>query len=117
MSNTISQNGIGIAIWYPTLWKGNTIYNNCLNNSVNAMLFAHDSENNTWNNTEIAGQANESVWQPGGNYWAAPNATGFSQICTDADRDGICDLPYMLADGNIDFLPLTRDPLEDPLPE
>lgn len=115
VSNTITNNSIGIAIWYPTLWKENTLYNNSLNNSVNSQLFAHESENNTWNSTGTPGQANASGWQSGGNYWAAPNGTGFSQTCTDADQDGICDLPYVLADGNIDFLPLTRNPFEDTL--
>ena len=48
----------------------------------------------------------------GGNYWALPNGTGFSQIQTDADKDGICDLPYHISeDGlNTDFLPLAFIP-------
>ncbi|HOV67665.1 MAG TPA: carbohydrate-binding protein, partial [Methanoregulaceae archaeon] len=44
----------------------------------------------------------------GGNYWAHPNGTGFSQTHPDADGDGICDEPYVLnpEEGVIDHLPL-----------
>jgi len=31
---------------------------------------------------------------------------GFSETCTDADSDGICDSSYTLASGNVDYLPL-----------
>ena len=41
--------------------------------------------------------------------WAS--ATGFSQTCSDADRDGICDSPYPLDSNNIDYLPLASAPL------
>jgi len=44
----------------------------------------------------------------GGNFWAYPNGTGFSQTCADADIDGICDLPYVLDMNNTDFLPLAN---------
>lgn len=30
----------------------------------------------------------------GGNFWAKPDGSGYSQTCTDADGDGICDDPY-----------------------
>jgi len=32
--------------------------------------------------------------------------TGFSQTCTDAENDGICDSNYTLASVHIDYLPL-----------
>jgi hypothetical protein len=41
-----------------------------------------------------------------GNVWANPSGTGFSQTCTDADKDGICDAQYTLDSNNIDYLPL-----------
>jgi parallel beta-helix repeat protein len=41
-----------------------------------------------------------------GNYWATPDGTGFSQTCTDADDDGICDSPRPVATNNVDELPL-----------
>jgi len=41
----------------------------------------------------------------GGNYWANPNGTGFSQ--THPDRgDGFCTEPYVLDANNTDYLPL-----------
>ena len=42
----------------------------------------------------------------GGNFWAYPNGTGFSQTCPDNDKDGICDVRYTLDENNIDYLPL-----------
>ena len=47
----------------------------------------------------------------GGNYWAKPDGTGFSQTCADANVDGICDDVYNLATNNTDYLPLTQPPL------
>jgi hypothetical protein len=32
----------------------------------------------------------------GGNAWLKPDGTGYSQTCSDADGDGICDSPYSL---------------------
>ncbi|MCD6381831.1 MAG: hypothetical protein J7L43_02545, partial [Candidatus Aenigmarchaeota archaeon] len=43
---------------------------------------------------------NETV----GNYWGKPDGTGFSDTCTDADGDGICDSSYQLFENNIDYL-------------
>lgn len=54
----------------------------------------------------------------GGNFWSNPEGKGFSQICPDSDKDGICDSPYKLLEldnefgspdviFNIDYLPLT----------
>jgi parallel beta-helix repeat protein len=44
-----------------------------------------------------------------GNYWARPDDTGFSQTCTDADGDGICDSPRSVGPNNVDELPLATD--------
>ena len=43
---------------------------------------------------------------PGGNFFAKPDGTGFSQTCPDADADGLCDAPFVIAAGNVDHLPL-----------
>ena len=43
----------------------------------------------------------------GGNYWAKPDGTGFSQTAVDANGDGIADSAYVIAENNIDYLPLT----------
>lgn len=42
----------------------------------------------------------------GGNYWAKPDGTGFSQICADSDGDGIGDLPYNITGNDTDYFPL-----------
>jgi hypothetical protein len=39
------------------------------------------------------------------NFWANPTGIGFSQTCSDVNKDGICDTSYTLASGNVDYLP------------
>jgi len=43
----------------------------------------------------------------GGNFWANPSGTGFSQTCIDNDINGICDSSYSISSVDIDYLPLT----------
>lgn len=43
----------------------------------------------------------------GGNYWTNSEGTGYSDTCTDADRDGFCDEPYSSC--GIDYLPLSDE--------
>ena len=66
---------------------------------------------NNWNTTRQAGQRiYGSGTEIGGNYWANPSGTGYSQTCTDAVPvpDGFCDSAYTLSatEPNIDYLPL-----------
>ncbi len=42
----------------------------------------------------------------GGNFYATPDGTGFSQRCTDADGDGFCDVSFAISGGNVDHFPL-----------
>ncbi|MBT4430377.1 MAG: hypothetical protein HOC91_07675, partial [Nitrospinaceae bacterium] len=42
----------------------------------------------------------------GGNLWSKPDGSGYSDNCTDADGDALCDVPYFLRVGNTDHLPL-----------
>jgi len=63
--------------------------------------------NNDWNTTKISGINIIGGPHIGGNFWANPGGTGFSQNCKDEDIDGICDSSYLLASGNMDYLPLT----------
>ena len=99
--NNVNSNILGI---YLMLSSNNTIYNNFFNNTNN---FINSSSGiNRWNmskqtTTNIIGGLNI-----GGNFWAYPNGTGFSQTCADANLDGICDSSYMLSTGNEDYLPL-----------
>jgi PKD repeat protein len=60
---------------------------------------------NYWNVTKTAGT--NVIGGPflGGNYWASPDGTGFSE--THPDRgDGFCTEPYVFDEWNTDYLPL-----------
>lgn len=97
--NKVSNNRIGILVESS---DNNTIYNNCLNNTNNAIA----TGNNTWNTTKTVGTNIMGGHYIGGNFWAQPDGNGYSQKCIDSEPDGICDLPYEHNSNNIDFLPL-----------
>ncbi|NOZ76411.1 MAG: hypothetical protein GXO65_01775, partial [Euryarchaeota archaeon] len=106
--NVLTANGIGINV---TASAANLIYDNYMNNTgQNAYDDAAAPGLNAWNVTKqpapypnILGAA-----YLGGNYWAAPGGTGFSETCTDLDGDGLCDAPYAIPGGSsVDYLPLT----------
>ena len=82
---------------------GNLIYDNLLNNTLNANV----SGVNHWNTSLQAGTNVIGGSYMGGNYWALPNGSGYSDTCTDSDGDGICDAPYAIDANNTDHLPLT----------
>ncbi|KKH97020.1 hypothetical protein EO95_06595 [Methanosarcina sp. 1.H.T.1A.1] len=85
--------------------SNNTIYNNYFNNVNNTLIYSE--ANNTWNISKTSGESIVGGPYLGGNYWANPNGTGFSENCTDADRDGIADSSYEIVNGTFDYLPLT----------
>lgn len=103
INNTIKYNAFGLFVNSST---NNTLYNNLLLN-LNNIRFVDRIYNNTWNTTRttIRNIVNGTV--TGGNFWAYPNGTGFSQRCADTDVDGICDLSFNLTSRNTDFLPLS----------
>jgi parallel beta-helix repeat protein len=122
--NCIIQNNIdyGIEIDAAT---GSMIYNNLFNNTINA-LFVNDVYANNWNTTNQSGaRIFGNGTDIGGNFWADPAGTGFSQTCTDVDHDGFCDWAYDLThspcdpmtncSNNTDFLPLS-DNYSSPVP-
>ncbi|MEM3405607.1 MAG: NosD domain-containing protein [Candidatus Pacearchaeota archaeon] len=86
--------------------SNNLIYNNLFNNTNNfyfdGIIYA-----NNWNTTKTSGTNIVNGPYLGGNFWAKPDGTGFSETCSDSDSDGICDSAYTLASNNIDYLPLT----------
>ncbi len=81
----------------------NLFYNNLLNNTNNIYI---SSSSNQWNTTLQLGP--NIVGRPfiGGNVYATPSGNGYSETCNDTNHDGICDSPYTLAPGNIDYYPL-----------
>jgi|GEM_PF-2944506 len=86
----------------------NTIYNNYFNNVNNTLIYSE--ANNTWNISKTSGESIVGGPYLGGNYWANPSGTGFSENCTDADKDGIADSSYEIVNGTFDYLPLTEIP-------
>jgi parallel beta-helix repeat protein len=114
--NRLENNEFGLVL---NESNGSLVYNNYLNNTNNAAFGIEEifglegagNENNqtcTWNLSET--KDTNIVGGPyiGGNYWALPNGTGFSQTQKDTNKDGICDLPYNITEDklNIDILPL-----------
>lgn len=79
--NTVSSNGDGI---YLNTSTGNTIYNNYFNNASN-FLFGGTIYSNTWNTTKTSGTNIVGGPYLGGNFWAKPDDTGFSQTHPDTD--------------------------------
>ena len=67
------------------------------------------STGNVFNTTKTAGTNIVGGPYIGGNFWAKPDGTGFSQTATDADGDGISDTVYSFSGNlNTDFLPLVE---------
>jgi len=93
----------------------NTFYNNLLNNTIN--LFIDDADYvgtiylNTTNQTGTREYSSGS--NIGGNFWAYPNGTGYSETCADFDEDYFCDTAYTLYSGAIDYLPYTNTEISD----
>ena len=81
------------------------IYNNYFNNTLNVRFEAGEG-GNTWNNSLTQGTNIVGGPYIGGNFWAKPDGTGFSQTCVDLDRNGIGDLPYNIYEDEFDYLPL-----------
>ena len=103
--NNIITSSIECGISIPDQKSGERICNNYFNNTINIML--GNNSGCTWNTSHASGINIVGGPYLGGNYWANPNGTGFSQICTDSDGDWICDSPYNVNGNDFDFLPLT----------
>jgi len=135
MNNMLSNNFIGFSLY---LFEGSTItnntvidsnldidanylfdnfiYNNYFSSSrIDSPLLMGVLRNNAWNTPKTAGLNIVNGPYIGGNCWVRPDGTGYSQTCTDGDGDGICDSPYYLLGGNIDYLPLVYNPNQAPL--
>jgi beta propeller repeat protein/parallel beta-helix repeat protein len=106
--NLVTGNGVGFRDTSPSGEGGKRlVYNNHFNNTANAEGLAF----NSWNVPERPGPNIIGGPSIGGNYWALPNGSGFSQTHADGDGDGFCDAAYTINAGfsgspNIDHLPL-----------
>ncbi len=80
------------------------IWNNYFNNDGNVDL--HGSVTGAiWNLTKSPGTNIVNGPFIGGNYWANPDGTGWSQVTPDRG-DGFTTAPFVLDDNNVDSLPL-----------
>lgn len=110
INNTITENGVsGIGFGSS---GNNLICNNYFNNTKNVNPGTDNSEN-IWSTTATAGVNIVGGPMLGGNYWATPQGTGFSQTCTDVGEDYICRQAYAIDRNNVDSLPLSN-PAEVP---
>lgn len=68
------------------------------NNIFNATQYNIESESSTviLNINKVMGLSVINTSRLGGNYWAKPDGTGYSETCTDADLDNICDTNYSI---------------------
>ena len=110
-SNWIAGNRIGVSAGGD--WPSR-VRNNLLNNTDNG-IFAGPLDSGYLNFTRMDGPNIVGGPYLGGNYWAFPNGTGFSQTHPDTDGDGFCDTPFVTASGAIDYLPLAM-PAGAPVP-
>jgi len=85
--------------------KESKITDNFFNNTRN-VEFSNENPDTRWNITLTPGKNIMGGSYLGGNFWANPEGSGFSQ--THPDRgDGICNAPFVMNYDNIDHLPLT----------
>jgi nitrous oxidase accessory protein len=90
---------------------GNLIANNIFNNTVD-VISDNAANTNVWNIALVPGANIIGGSQLGGNFWANPSGTGFSETCADlpAPGDGICDsppAPYNIVYAELDHFPLS----------
>ncbi|MEM4590005.1 MAG: right-handed parallel beta-helix repeat-containing protein, partial [Candidatus Micrarchaeia archaeon] len=108
---TTSSNGYSGIVLYSS--SNNLFFNNFFNNSNN--VYFENSGENFWNTTLNCSAGPNIVGGPciGGNFYATPSGTGFSETCNDVKSPyGICDTQYNLASNNVDYLPLTYPPIQ-----
>gem|GEM_PF-905623 len=101
--NWIEGNGQGVVVGGD--WSS-SVRNNYFNNTDNG--YFGPVEGGMLNYEKTAGRNIVGGPYLGGNFWANPEGTGFSQTHPDADRDGICDEYYVVnpEEGITDDLPL-----------
>lgn len=108
-------NGEGILSWCCGD-QFNYIYDNFFNNTINTGITSAGTNANFWNITYQAKSNFVGGNYTGGNFWADPTGTGFSQTCADVNNDFICDSSYSLfSANNTDYLPLVFVSMTPPI--
>ena len=105
--------------------RTNQFQNNIFNNTVNlfndtSIHYTTEAINNgagiitvAWNTTKTSGTNILGGPYLGGNFWAKPDGTGFSQICNDWNRDGIGDSIYTISAYDVDYFSLVSISKQD----
>ncbi|OPX69126.1 MAG: PKD domain protein [Methanoregulaceae archaeon PtaB.Bin056] len=81
------------------------IFNNYFNNTQNVDMADPGATATEWNIHKTSGTNIVEGPFIGGNYWANPDGTGWSQVTPDRG-DGFCNAAYVIDDNNVDNLPL-----------
>ncbi len=81
------------------------IFNNYLNNTRNTDIEDQETSTISWNTAKTSGPNIVNGPYIGGNYWADPDGTGWSQVTPDRG-DGFCNSPFVISRENTDSLPL-----------
>ena len=105
--NTIRNNNIyGLSVCPRS--DRNQIYNNYFNDTN---ISIRNGVGNAYNTTKTAGTNIVGGRYIGGNFWAKPDGTGFSETAVDNNGDGISDSAYKSISGSIysDYLPLVSN--------
>ncbi|WP_255334458.1 NosD domain-containing protein [Methanosarcina sp. KYL-1] len=109
VGNRVSNNDGGLVLYAAC---NNSIYDNFFSSDFLNVRLMGESAGNTWNTSKT--EEPNILGDPyiGGNCWANPQGTGFSQTTPDADGDGFCDLPYEIPESGdqFDSLPLYNPP-------
>ncbi len=117
--------GIGLKNSNNNIFNGNLIHGNKLGIKIDSSMY-NNIYNNVFNNTDnfvFGSQINPNTWSvllepgtnivggpyKGGNFWAKPDGTGFSQYTPEGNTPGICNEQYSITGpDNIDIFPLTN---------
>jgi beta propeller repeat protein/parallel beta-helix repeat protein len=102
----------GIARFYNNIFNNNISFFNDTGNHKDNYYAVKPINDETGvnsivlNSTKILGTNIIGGPYIGGNFWAKPDGTGFSQTCNDWNEDGIGDSVYTVSAYDVDYLPL-----------
>jgi len=94
-----------------SLTSAANIYNNILNATIPVDVIPTGTTYRSWNTTKSSNTRIFGNGYYGGNYYTNSSNTGYSNTCTDANYDGICDssLTHDSSIYDIDYLPLSDE--------